>query len=626
MMDLAEPENPLASGIASKNRNIDTGLVAPFLVFVIAVLARVGYLIALKTSILFDVMVVDAALYDQWGLRIARGDWIGERVFYDPPLYAYFLGLLYRIIGHDYLIVRLAQILIGSAHCVVIYAIATRILNRRAGIIAGILAALYRPLIFYDAAIMKAFLDSTLSDLMLLVLMVAIEKRRRVWWFLGGVLLGLLSLLRVNMLAFAAIGVALFCYAFLRNRWFGSRAETAVSCASWLLGIVLVLLPVAVRNLAVSGQFIIVSSYMGQNFYTGNNPYNASGNYARIPFVRANPKYEEEDFRREAIQRTGRADLTPREISNFWMSESISYIMAEPWAALSRIATRFRIFWNSYEVPDTYNMDFEAKYFTPYLRLPFFNFGFIGPLGLVGMVLMWRERRRLWPLYCFLPVYMLTIIPFFVFDRYRLAATGSLIAFGGSAAMRGWELRPYLKRLLPACALFLALAALINYPLPHHVPDSEGFLNLGTLWREKGDLKKAEYYYRQSLAMNPYSWEAPYFLATVLREQGKYGEAVKAYAQSLGLRPRSADALAGIGICLDETGDNDNARKFYLQALEINKGLVDVRLRLIHLLLKMNEMSAAREQIIILRAIDPKNPEGIWLENHYGHPVVKENP
>lgn len=620
LTDSARPENQNAPADAGKKGTVSPGLVAPFMVFGLAFLARLGYLIALKTSVLFNVMVVDAAFYDQWGLRIAGGDWLGERAFYDPPLYAYFLGVIYRVIGHDYFYTRLLQILIGSAHCVVIYALGTKMLNRRAGIIAGIIAALYKPLIYYDAAIMKAFLDTALTDSMLLVLMAAIEKRRQHWWLLGGVLLGLLSMLRVNMLAFAAIGAVLFGYGFLKRPWLGGRRKIAVSCVVWFSGIVAVLLPVALRNMAVSGQFIIVSSYMGQNFYTGNNPYNTSGNYARIPFVRANPKYEEEDFRRETIRRTGVANPTPREISDFWMAESIRYILQEPGAALSRLAARLRIFWNSYEVPDTYNMDFEAKYFTPYLKLPFFNFGFVGPLGLVGMVLLWRERRRLWPLYAFLPIYMLTILPFFVFDRYRLAVVGSLIAFGGAGTIRAWELRPNIKRLIATCALFLVLVGLINYPLPNHVPDSEGFLNLGTILRQQGDLEKSEYYYRQSLSMNPWSWEATYFLATLLREQGKYAEGIRYYAQTIKMRPDFADAWGGLGICLEGLGKNTEAKEVYLRALEKEKGLTEVRLRLIHLLLMMNETDAAREHIAILRSVDPQNREGIRLEKQYGLP------
>ena len=49
----------------------------------------------------------DAHGYDEWARRIAGGDWIGSEVFYQAPLYPYFLGVIYAIAGRDLLIVRI---------------------------------------------------------------------------------------------------------------------------------------------------------------------------------------------------------------------------------------------------------------------------------------------------------------------------------------------------------------------------------------------------------------------------------------------------------------------------------------------------------------------------------------
>lgn len=586
-------------------------------IFVLAFIVRLGYLLALRSSVLFDMMVVDSALYDEWGLRIANGDWLGgKKAFYDPPLYAYFLGVVYRVLGHDYFLVRLVQIIIGSLNCVIIYFLAREMLDRRAGVVAGILSASYKPLFFYDCAIMKAFLSSTLVDATLLVTLIALNRRKLWAWFAGGLFLGMLTALRVNMLIFAYIGVLLFISALLRNKqqWKRRLAE----CFLWLVGMAVVLTPIGLRNLKVSGQFILVSSYMGQNFYTGNNPYNTSGNYQRLPFVRANPKYEEEDFLREALKRTGKPHMSPKAVSNYWMAQAIAYIIQEPWAFVKRLAVRFRIFWNDYEMPDTYNMDFEAKYFTRYLRLPFPTFGFIAPLGLIGAILLWYKRRAIWHIYLFILVYMLSIISFFVFDRYRLAVVGPLIAFAGAGAVRVWELRPQMKRLLAVCGLFLLFVMLVNYPLPNKVPDSEGFLNLGTIWREKGDLNKAEEYYRKAVELNFASWEAHYFLATALRENGKCSEAIEHYAILVKAKPDFADALAGMGLCFEEMGEDERAITLYIEALKNKPTMHDIRLKLIKLFIKHGDLEPARRNIMSLRVLDPLNQEAYELFQKYG--------
>jgi hypothetical protein len=41
----------------------------------------------------------DARGYDQWAQRLADGDWIGTEVFYQAPLYPYFLGVIYAVAG-----------------------------------------------------------------------------------------------------------------------------------------------------------------------------------------------------------------------------------------------------------------------------------------------------------------------------------------------------------------------------------------------------------------------------------------------------------------------------------------------------------------------------------------------
>src|SRR3989304_165291 len=94
----------------------------PLIIFLIALLLRIVYTFQLKSgSPLYDFPVVDALMYDSWGWKIAQGDWLGERIFYDPPLYAYFLGVIYKIFGHNYLAPRIIQAFIGSLSCVLIY-------------------------------------------------------------------------------------------------------------------------------------------------------------------------------------------------------------------------------------------------------------------------------------------------------------------------------------------------------------------------------------------------------------------------------------------------------------------------------------------------------------------------
>ena len=66
---------------------------------------------------LSDAPTIDEASYDEWASEIAAGEWMGEEVFFQEPLYPYFLGTLYAVFGRDLLVVRLIQAALGVLTC-----------------------------------------------------------------------------------------------------------------------------------------------------------------------------------------------------------------------------------------------------------------------------------------------------------------------------------------------------------------------------------------------------------------------------------------------------------------------------------------------------------------------------
>lgn len=95
------------------------------------------YLHELARSDLGSVLLGDGIAYDAWARRIAAGDWRGHEVFYQAPLYPYFLGLLYSLFGPDPWVARIAQTLLGAAGCLLAARAGERLFGRRAGWIAG---------------------------------------------------------------------------------------------------------------------------------------------------------------------------------------------------------------------------------------------------------------------------------------------------------------------------------------------------------------------------------------------------------------------------------------------------------------------------------------------------------
>ena len=152
----------------------------------------------------------DAVSYDAWAQGIAAGNWLGNEVFYQAPLYPYFLGTLFFFVGHNLIAVRVVQALLGALSCGLLSLAATRLFGTRAGLTAGLLLAIYAPAVFFDALIQKTTLDSVLLCGLLAVL--ASSRRVTATRSLGlGILLGALALTRENTLLFVPLvgGVAM---------------------------------------------------------------------------------------------------------------------------------------------------------------------------------------------------------------------------------------------------------------------------------------------------------------------------------------------------------------------------------------------------------------------------------
>ena len=78
----------------------------PWMVFAVALAVRLLHVWQMQGTPFFATLMGDSRGYDRWAAEIAGGDWLGREVFYQAPLYPYFLGALYSLFGRDLLLVR----------------------------------------------------------------------------------------------------------------------------------------------------------------------------------------------------------------------------------------------------------------------------------------------------------------------------------------------------------------------------------------------------------------------------------------------------------------------------------------------------------------------------------------
>jgi len=605
--------------------------------FVGALLWRLLHLLTVRGSPLFDHLFIDPKMYDEWGRAIAGGQLLGRAPFFLDPLYPYFLGTIYALVGRSLLAVALVQSVFGALVAPLVLDAARPWFGRAVARTAAIVAAVYPPAVFFGAVLMKPGLALFLVALMLWLLSRAELRGRSLDWLLAGAALGLACLARGNLLW--VVPVLAIVAGFEGPDETGARSRRGLRAAAGLVaGTTLVLLVPLGHNWAVSGEPILTTTNWGQIFFIGNNADNPNGRFMELPFVRSNPTYEQTDFKHEAERRTGRA-MSHVEVSRFWFGQGLDWIRSHPadWARLQW--SKLRVFWGGYETPASLDFYFYRR-LAPLLRLPLPGFGLLGPFALLGTLL--ALGRAGWPrsLAVFVIAGTLSVVAFFVLTRFRLALAPALYvlaAFGavelagrGRRALRG-EGRAAAVAL---AAALLAFFAFVNLPvqatadtwsyrvaatlgIPRRLETTaNAHFNLGVTYAalaaesddEQRVLGQAEAELRAALAEDA---QAKTFveLGKVLAREGRDDEAVEAFGQALQRDPYDFRVHHTLGLLHARSGRPQEAEIEFREALRLAPRHVASAVRLGETLLEQGRDEEAAEAFRYALGLDPADAD-----------------
>jgi len=388
----------------------------------LALIPRMAYLAQIVHWPFFYFPVLDSRTQYQWAEALVRTLGMGTpEVMAKPPLYAYFLALNQALFGQgnpSLFSARLLQLALSAVTCGLAYLVGKRVFGTTAGIAAGILAAAYSPGVFNDGELLDTALAAFLATSLLLLVLRALDDPSPNRWLGCGMVLGLLGLTRGNMLllAFWALGLLAV---YLRGR-LGVKGLIR-RAAMFVLGILLIILPITARNFLISGRFVLIASNAGINLYTGNNPQ-ADG-YSPIP---AGIEWERTWY---AAIDAGVFDVTDR----YWTGRALEFWRTQPGKALLLLLKKAVLYWNAYEIPNNVSYEWGREH-ASVLRLLPLRFGGLAALGLLGMAFGGWRTRRARALTIFVLAQMVAVIIFFVCDRYRMTAVPALCAFAGGGA------------------------------------------------------------------------------------------------------------------------------------------------------------------------------------------------
>jgi 4-amino-4-deoxy-L-arabinose transferase-like glycosyltransferase len=125
----------------------------------LALFIRVAALLNLRESIYSDYLLWDERIYHAWATKIAQGVFDSSSVYEFSPLPAYIMALVYKIFSPNIEFIRILNILFGVLSCYIIYLIGKEIGSRSTALFACLIAALYKPFIFYSIVPLKTSLS-----------------------------------------------------------------------------------------------------------------------------------------------------------------------------------------------------------------------------------------------------------------------------------------------------------------------------------------------------------------------------------------------------------------------------------------------------------------------------------
>jgi hypothetical protein len=552
-------------------------------VFAIALALRGLVLWQLSGSLLLDTIIGDARNYDQWARRLAAGDWLGSEVFYQAPLYPYFLGAVYSLSGGEVLFARCLQIVVGAASCALLTQAGWRFVSKPVGIAAGLLLACYAPAVVSDVAIGKSVLDIFFVCLLLRILG-GMNPAPRPGPSLGlGLSLGMLILSRENALAFLAV---LAPWLALRATTWRQRIEVT---GLFAVGIALVLVPVAVRNWHVGGEFHLTTSQFGHNFFIGNNAA-ADGTYAPVVPRRGEPQVERQDAIDLAERAMGRS-LTPAEVSAYFSGEALRYIRSQPLDWLALMGRKVVLAFNAIELVDTKDQ-YSHHDLSSVLRSTggLLHFGVLAPLALLGVWVTWSDRARLLPIYLLFLVYTSTLLVFYMFARYRIPLIPMLALFAAAAVVRFPEFlrENRAPRIAAGIAAASAAAVCCNWPIADEdYMRSVTQYNLGNELAGAGRIEDAMERYREAVRLFEGNAVAHHNLGALLAGKGELERARSHYERALQLVPDYMEARLNLaithvdlGLAEAAKGDLSLAIESFERALELDPSLEEARANL----------------------------------------------
>jgi 4-amino-4-deoxy-L-arabinose transferase-like glycosyltransferase len=294
---------------------------------------------------------------------------------WEPPLYPLFLTMSV-LSGKNYLLIVVPQALVGAGTALCAFLIGRQIFHTTVGVLACAMTAFYPYYVMHDTALQETSMVTFCTALAVWLLLRASRRNSKAHWFLAGLALGALPLIRTST-APAAVAGLIWCAAWSRPGTYGDRLRRSLVVLS---AIAIVIGPWLIRTYHLTG-VPILNSQTGWALWMGNNP----DTFSHYPAESIDRSRDDAWLKLSATDRTALPQLDENARSNWFARRALVYMRDHPLVVL-RDAFRKLDAAFSWRLTPLRGPLAQAVYSMAYVP--------ISILGLIGMFLA-RKRREL---------------------------------------------------------------------------------------------------------------------------------------------------------------------------------------------------------------------------------------
>lgn len=497
-------------------------------VFVLAFCVRGIYLCESSDNPTFYAPVVDSLTYEQMAKGLVEEGKLTDEFFWQPLFYPMMLAGVYKLTGSIILVMKILQAVLGAVTCVLVYHLGKKLLGIKGGVIAGVITAVYMPLVFFEGELLVAGWAAFWAVVLVLAFLRARERPS----FLNLILVGFCGVMsivaRPVFLPFFAVACVWLTVGLLKDKT--GLGRILLAAGGVLLGFWIIGAPVEYLSYRVTGRARLLPHSGGINFYVGNNP-----NYSDTINTRPGIGWKKLT---ELPRQHGIEDRHGME--EFFFNKTVAYAKSEPLSFLKGMVYKTAQFMNSREMPRNVDVYLFSRW-SGLLKVGMwkagrfgFPFGILLPLAVLGLVHRWRK----WPmvLWLFILFYPAAVILVFVTSRYRVPITGVVSIFAAAGLLSVMEVirnRQWVTITIVAAACAVCWGA-------------------GQFYEEKLD----------------YEPELYYGLGDSLDKHDQTKAGIEAYRKAVNLRRDYVEAQHNLGLLLYDVGRPEEASKHYKVALE----------------------------------------------------------